>query len=86
MTTDAHGFTAIGAYCHITWREMPDDYRPVFISFAEDCEEEGYDSFGTHDSKIFFFCPGGEEELKGLMGEKSLEDFIVHDYEVEWKP
>lgn len=77
--------TAIGAYCHITWKEFPDDVRPVFISFADDCGEEECDKFGTHDSKIFFFCPGGEEELKGLVGDKSYEDFKVRDYEVEWR-
>lgn len=76
--------TPIGAYCQIEWRDLPKQIRPVFISFAEDCEEEGYDKFGTHDSKIFYFCHGGEEELKGLMSEASGEDFIVHSYEVEY--
>lgn len=76
--------TAIGAYCHIEWKDLPGNIRPVFISFAEDCAEEECDAFGTHDSKIFFFCPGGEEELKGLMGD-SPEDFVVHSYEVQWK-
>lgn len=77
--------TAIGAYCQIEWKDLPGVIRPVFISFAEDCAEEECDAFGTHDSKIFFFCPGGEEELKGLVGDKSYEDFVVHSYEVQWK-
>jgi len=76
--------TAIGAYCHIEWRDIPNNVRPVFISFAQGCEEEGYDEFGTPDTKIFYFCPDGEEELKRLMSKESGEDFIVHDYEVEW--
>lgn len=77
--------TPIGAYCHIEWGDIPGDVRPVFISFAEDCEEEECDEFGTHDSKIFFFCPGGEDELKGLMSKTSGEDFVVCDYEIEYR-
>lgn len=77
--------TPIGAYCHIEWGDIPGDIRPVFISFAADCEEEGHDSFGTHDTKIFFFCPGGEDELKGLMSKTSGEDFIVHEYEIVYR-
>lgn len=77
--------TAIGAYCHITWKEFPDNLRYVFISFAEDCEEEGADKFGTHDSQIFYFCSEGEDGIKGLMGDDSREDFRIHDYEVKWK-
>lgn len=76
--------TAIGAYCHIEWRDIPNDVRPVFISFAQDCEEDGYDEFGTHDFLIFYFCHDGEEGLKRLMSKESDEDFTLHDYEVKF--
>lgn len=70
----------IGAYCHVEWDDTPGNVHPVFISFAEDCGDEDYDAYGTQDTKIFFFCPDGEDELKNLTKEENGEDFVVRDY------
>lgn len=72
----------IGAYCDIEWNDTPGKFQLVFISFAEDCGDKDYDAFGTQDTKIFFFCPNGENELKNLMNKKNGEDFVVRDYSI----
>jgi len=77
--------TAIGAMCEIEWKDEPGKTRYYYISFGRWVDDETKDTFGVPDTEIFFFCPGGEEELKGLVGDKSYEDFIVHSYEVQWK-
>ena len=77
--------TAIGAMCEIEWKDEPGNVRYYYISFGKWVDDETKDTFGVPDTEIFFFCPGGEEELKGLVGDKSYEDFVVNSYEVQWK-
>ena len=80
--------TALGAHCIIQWYDsgiMEEQY----ISFGEYDSEisEDFDSFGQRDDKIFFYCEGGEDELKGLMNlymSTSHEDFVVKSYGLEY--
>lgn len=76
--------TAIGAYCQIEWKDKPGEVLNYYVSFGRWVDDETQDQFGVRDEEIFFFCPQGEEELKGLMGD-SPEDFTVLSYEVQWK-
>ncbi len=76
--------TAIGATCEIEWKEEPGKTMYRYVSFAEWVDDATEDSFGIADEEIFFYCPGGEKELMGLMGD-SPEDFKVLTYEVQWK-
>lgn len=79
--------TTLGAHCIIQWYDsgiMEEQY----ISFGEYDSEisEDFDSFGQRDDKIFFYCEGGEDELKGLMDlymSTSHEDFVVKSYGLE---
>jgi hypothetical protein len=78
----------IGAFADITWNdgEMTDGY---YFSFGDaDINEEegmggdwGMDSFGVPDDRIFFYCNGGENELKSYMATPS-EGFLVLSYEL----
>ncbi len=77
--------TAIGAKCQIEWKDQPGEILNYYISFGRWIDDETQDVFGVSDDEIFFFCPDGEEELKGLVGDKSEEDFKVLTYEVQWK-
>lgn len=76
--------TAIGAMCEIEWKDEPGNVRYYYISFGKWVDDETKDTFGVPDTEIFFFCPSGEKELMGLMGD-SPEDFKVLSYEVQWK-
>jgi hypothetical protein len=53
----------------------------AYFSFGEYIEEKEADSFGIADSKIFYYCDAGEEELKRM--QNSDFDFQVLDYELE---
>lgn len=77
--------TAIGATCKIEWKDTPGNILCYYISFGKWVDDETKDVFGVPDEQIFFFCPDGEEELKGLVGDDSPEDFKVLAYEVQWK-
>ena len=76
--------TPIGAWAIIQWYDsgMEDE---VYISFGSYDNEisEDFNSLGQRDDEIFFYCEGGEEELKGLVG-SSNEDFIVLSYDIDY--
>lgn len=86
MTRTLTGATAT-IRCDVTGSK----FHRVYISFGEapdydglpDSFDEGSDSFGVHDSRIFFYC-GGETELKHLMTEDKRNGFTVLDYELEY--
>jgi hypothetical protein len=77
--------TPIGAWAIIKWYDSGIESE-VFISFGTWHENEWngeFDSFGNRDDEVFFYCEGGEEELKSLMGD-SKEDFVVINYAVDY--
>jgi len=80
----------VGATCTIKW--LGEDEEPVygyFFSFGESGEfneETGDydpDSNGFEDGDVFFHCDG-EHDIKAYMTE-GVEDFVVIDYELEYK-
>jgi hypothetical protein len=77
--------TPIGAWAIIKWYDsgMEDE---VYISFGTWNENEWggeFDSLGNCDDEVFFYCEGGEEELKSLVG-TSNEDFVVLSYDIDY--
>lgn len=63
-----------------------DGYYISFGTYRDDDEHEDgviVDNFGVPDDKIFYYCPGGEEELKELMEPNKWHDFRVLSYELE---
>jgi hypothetical protein len=81
----------IGAYASVMWTHpdgTPEDgaeYSNVYFSFGDydfDTDED-HDSFGVRDDRIFFYCDG-EQALKSYMT-AGMEDFVVTDYELEYK-
>ena len=81
----------IGAYADITWNDgdMTDGYYFSFGDANVD-EEEGMggdwlpDSFGVPDDDIFFYCNGGEAELKKYMTD-NCQGFTVRSYELVYQ-
>jgi hypothetical protein len=78
----------VGAHCIIQWYDSGIE-EEQYISFGEYDSEisEDFDSFGQRDDRIFFYCEGGEDELKGLMNlymSTSHEDFVVKSYQLEY--
>lgn len=82
----------IGAYATVQWLKpdgTPEDgtqYSDVYFSFGEfNCEDVDAecDSYGVPDNRIFFYCDG-EYALRSYMT-AGAEDFIVLDYELEYK-
>jgi len=81
----------IGAFADITWNdgEMIDGYYFSFGDAGVDYENDdgcdwGNDSFGVPDDRIFFYCNGGENELKSYMVTPS-EGFLVRNYELVYE-
>lgn len=77
--------TPIGAWAIIQWKDTQDESE-VYISFGtwdENHLDGEYDSLGNRDDEVFFYCEGGEEELKSLVGNNG-EDFVVLSYDIEY--
>lgn len=81
----------IGATATVMWIHpdgTPEDgteYSDVYFSFGDydfDVDED-HDSFGVRDDRIFFYCDG-EHALKSYMT-AGMEDFVVLNYELEYK-
>jgi len=53
--------SAIGATVTIAWDDMPDLEFEEYISYGEYIEDEEEDSFGVHDSFIFYYVKDYEE-------------------------
>jgi len=53
--------------------------RDVYFSFGQYDETNESDTFGVWDETIFFYATG-ENELKEMMEENLLRDFVVLDY------
>lgn len=85
------GKQPIGATATVIWVHedgTPEDgteYEGMYFSFGEynDDNEPECDSFGVPDDRIFFYCED-ERELKSFMTAGG-EDFVVTDYELEYK-
>ena len=75
----------IGAYATIKWQDTGEEVDGYYFSFGEydDDNEPDHDSHGVRDDRIFFYCDD-EGDLKSYMTE-GMEDFIVLDYELEYK-
>jgi hypothetical protein len=77
--------TPIGAWAIIQWNDTQAEDE-VYISFGTWNENEWggeFDSLGNRDDEVFFYCEGGEEELKSLVGNNG-EDFNVLSYDIDY--
>jgi hypothetical protein len=80
---------AIGAYATIQYRDETNPIENYYFSFGDagfDYENDegqdwGEDSYGMPDWDIFYYCNGGEEELKSLMLDGN-NDFKVLSYKL----
>ena len=72
----------IGAYALIKYIPEGTEINAYF-SFGEYDEDKEADSFGIADSKIFYYCDDGEQEMKRMQG--NTFDFAVLDYELHYK-
>jgi len=81
--------TPIGAYATIQYRDETNPIENYYFSFGDagfDYENDegqdwGNDSYGIPDTHIFYYCNGGEEELKSLMLDGN-NDFKVLSYKL----
>jgi len=79
----------IGAYATIQYRDEANPIENYYFSFGDagidyendDGQDWGNDSHGVPDTHIFYYCNGGESELKELM-EDGNNDFKVLSYEL----
>lgn len=79
----------IGAYATIQYTDEANPIENYYFSFGDagfDYENDegqdwGEDSYGMPDWDIFYYCNGGEEELKSLMLDGN-NDFKVLSYEL----
>ena len=79
----------IGAYATIQYRDEANPIENYYFSFGDagfDYENDegqdwGNDSYGIPDTRIFYYCNRGEEELKSLMLDGN-NDFKVLSYEL----
>jgi hypothetical protein len=79
----------IGAYATIQYRDEANPIENYYFSFGDagfDYENDegqdwGNDSYGMPDWDIFYYCNGGEEELKSLMLDGN-NDFKVLSYKL----
>lgn len=82
--------TPIGAYCNILFDDG-DRVDGYYISFGEMMDDDDaevlelYDCYGVADSRIFYYAPEGEAELKRLMEDNPHNDFKILSYELEYK-
>jgi hypothetical protein len=81
--------TPIGAYATIQYTDEDTPIENYYFSFGDagfDYENDegqdwGNDSYGMPDWDIFYYCNGGEEELKSLMLDGN-NDFKVLSYKL----
>ena len=79
----------IGAYATIQFADEDTPIDNYYFSFGDagidyendDGSDWGNDSFGVPDTHIFYYCNGGEVEMKELMV-YGAQDFKVHSYEL----
>ena len=79
----------IGAYATIQYTDEANPIENYYFSFGDagfDYENDegqdwGNDSYGMPDWDIFYYCNGGEEELKSLMLD-GASDFKVLSYKL----
>ena len=79
----------IGAYATIQYRGEANPIENYYFSFGDagfDYENDegqdwGNDSYGIPDWDIFYYCNGGEEEMKCLMLD-GANDFRVLSYKL----
>ena len=79
----------IGAYATIQFADEDTPIENYYFSFGDagidyendDGSDWGNDSFGVPDTHIFYYCNGGESEMKALMVD-GAQDFKVLSYEL----
>jgi hypothetical protein len=79
----------IGAYATIQYRDETNPIENYYFSFGDagfdyendEWQDWGNDSHGVPDTHIFYYCSGGEEEMKRLMLDDA-NDFKVLSYEL----
>ena len=71
----------IGGWATVRYLDEQEPLGNVYFSFGDYDEETGLDTFGIHDDRVFFYATG-EDELKEMMNENELRDFVVLDYEL----
>jgi hypothetical protein len=80
----------IGAYASVLFHGDIDPVDSYYFSFGDagiDYENDtgcdwGNDSHGVPDTHIFYYCNGGEDEMKSLMAHGVKNDFKVLSYEL----
>ena len=73
--------TPIGAYACIQYKDETETIDGYYFSFGDETEDYENDSYGVPDEHIFYYCNGGEHEIKSLMIDNS-EDFKVLSYQL----
>ena len=71
----------IGGWATVRYLDEQEPLGNVYFSFGEYDEETGLDTFGVRDDRVFFYATC-EDELKEMMKESMLRDFVVLDYEL----
>lgn len=71
----------IGGWATVRYCDEVEPLGSVYFSFGQYDEATESDTFGVWDETIFFYATG-ENELKEMMEESSLRDFVVLDYEL----
>lgn len=69
----------IGGWATVRYLDEVEPLGNVYFSFGQYDEANESDTFGVWDETIFFYATG-ENELKEMMEESELRDFVVLDY------
>lgn len=72
---------AIGAWGIMRWSDTGEELQ-VYFSFGDYDETTDCDTFGVHDSKIFFYCIDEEELQSSMIGDE--EHCTLVSYEIQY--
>lgn len=73
---------AVGAYVTVRYVDAIDTTR-AYVSFGTYDEEKDTDSFGKHDSSVFYYFEDGLGEMLEYIDENHPHnDFTIIDYDV----
>ena len=80
----------IGAWANVHFKDdLPDMVYRYYFSFGKCLDDKDTDEYGVPDVGIFYYCFGGEDELKTFVessyGEVMGHEFIVEQYELIYK-
>jgi len=74
---------AVGAVVKMRWFGT-EEIVTNYVSFGQYDEDKDMDSFGVPDDEIVYYCFGGEDELKAMIGSTD-HSFEIYDYEVVYR-